>query len=414
MKQPSAWPSALAAVLIALLAAAQAHAAAPPRDSYSIWAVNGAAVRMRFVLPMDEAALLAPGAARLDASAAAAAGSQISVSSSMGDCPAQTQDQWVGKYYILAPQAGAYRFEMTFACPDAQGLTLHDHALFGPAPGQVTYAKIQLNGGKPALRIFSAAHQDIALPSTGQPLLGEGPAPFARQGLNRLLAGGDALALVLGVLLLARRWRDLVDIALALAVGYGAAAAISLSGLVAPDLSTAPAAIGVMAAILGLCALRSQSPGSNTAPGWGAAMSACAALVAAGVLAAASAKGLSDALAAAGLMLFCLAQIWIVGAAPRFRLLLFAPAALFGLFDGAAWARRLAPLQMPGSGLAPALFGYDLGAFAALAAAAAGAMAALWLLGRKLKPVQPFAGDLAAAGLTGLGLFWFVSRLYGV
>ncbi len=399
-----------------VLAGAGAARAAAPRSnaSYSTWAVNGSTVHVRFVLPMAQAALLVPGVARIDAAAAAgAAGAQLAVSSSTGDCPAQVQDQWVGKVYILAPDDGAYRFEMTFACPDAQGLALHDHALFAAEPGHVDYAKVQANGGRPVLRMFTSAHQDMALPAAGQPLRDEGLAPFARRGLERLL-GADALALVVGSLLLAGRWRDLRDIAAALALGYGAALALGLSGAVTADLPSGAAAIGFMAAVLGLCALRAQSDGSPGAPGWRVGLGLGAGLVCAGVLAAASAKGPSAVLIAAGLVLFALAQVWIVGAAPRLRLLLFAPAALFGLFDGAVWARDLAPLQMPGLGLAPAMVGYDLGAFAALTAAASAAMLVVWILRDRLKPIQPVVGDLAAAVLTGLGLFWFVGRLYGV
>jgi hypothetical protein len=415
MRRLGFWSSLLAAGLLALVGAAPARAAGTPSVAHAIWAVDGSTVHLRYILPMAQAALLVPGAARVDASAAsAAAGGQLSVTASMGDCPAQIQDQWVGKYYILAPQDGAYRFEMTFACPGAQGLVLHDHVLSGAAQGHVDYARVQVNGAKPVLRLFSRAHPDLALPPAGQPLPGEGLVPFARQGLDRLLGGGDALAIVAGLLLLARRWRDLADIAAALALGYGAAILIGLSGLVAPSLSSGAAAMGAMAAVLGLCALRLQTDGPGAAPGWRLVLSIGAGLLVAGVLALAAAKGLPDGLAAGGLILFCLAQVFIAGSGPRPRLLLFAPAVMFGLFDGAVWAQALAPLRMPPLTLAPALLGYDLGAWAALSVAAAGAMALLWLLARRLRPAGPFAGELAAAALTGLGLFWFVSRLYGV
>jgi hypothetical protein len=356
---------------------------------------------------------LAAGALRIDAAAAAAAGAQLSVSASSADCPALIQDEWVGKYYILAPASGAYRFEMTFACPSAVGLTLHNHVLFSAAPGHIDYASVQVDRRRAVLETFTAAHQDLVLPSIGQTLHGPGLAPFARQGLARLW-GADALALVAGLLLLARRWRDLLDIGCALALGYATALAIMLGGLVAPDLSIAAAAAGFLVAVLGLCALRAQTDGPPSAPQWRVAMGACAGVLGAGVLAAAAAKGLSTGLAAAGLGLFCLAQVFIAGNGPRIRLLQFAPAALFGLLDGAVWAQALHPLRMTGAGLTPALLGYDLGAFLALAAATGAGMAGLWMLRRWLRPVQLFAGDLAAAALTGLGLFWFVSRLYGV
>lgn len=404
----------LLAALAFALAGASAVRAAPADVSYSIWNIQGPVARVRFLLPIQAAKRLVPGTPRLDsAGAAAAAGDLLAVSSAGGECQPQIQNEYVGKYYILATADGEYRFEMSFICPDARGMVLHDKVLFDQAPGHVNYAKVQVNGAPPVLRLFTRARQDIALPASG-PLPGEGLGPFARQGLERLARGADAAALVAGLLLLARRWRDLADIAGALALGYAIALVFALGGRAAPDLSLAAAGAGLAAALLGLSALRLQLADAPTGRGARLAAMAGLALVAAALAAAGSARGLSAGLATAGLVVFGLAQAWIVGTRPRMGLLMFLPAVLFGALDGTSWAQALAPLRMPGPGLAPAALGYDLGACASLAAAAALAMALLWLAGRRLRPLRAVSADLAAAALTGLGLFWFVSRLYSV
>jgi hypothetical protein len=403
-----------AAVLFALAGAPAARAAPAADASYSVWDVQGNVVRLLYTLPVAAAKRLVPNTPRLDAEgAAAAAGPLLSVSSASGDCPAVIQNQFVGQYYVLAMADGAYRFETSFQCSDPAGLALHDKVLFDQAPAHVDYAKVQVNGAAPVLRLFTREHQAIAIPSAGA-LKGEGPGPFARQGLERLLQGADAAALALGLLLLARRWRDLGDIAAALGLGYLIALALVLSGRVAVDLTLAAAGAGLAAALLGVNALRQRAHERMQGRQWGAVGLIGSGLVAAALVAAGAARGLPTGLAAGGLVLFGVAQTWIAGEGPRPRLLLFGPAVLFGVLDGASWAQTLAPLRLPGAALAAAAFGYDAGAFFGLAASAALVLALLWLGRRRLRPILPAGVDLAAAVLTGVGLFWFVSRLYSV
>ena len=383
---------------------------APAHDlSVSTWVVEGASVHLRFSLPVAQVpALVAPAQANATTAAAAVA-ARVAVSSSAGDCPAIIQNEWVGKIYTLAPIPGLHRFEMTFACPSADGLVLHDHVLFDRQAGHLNYARVQIGGGQPRLMVFTAQHQELAATGVGAPANGS---LFAGRGLASVLHRLDALCLAGGLLLLARRWRDLADIALALGVGYLASLGIALSGLVSPDFSLSGAAVGVLAVVLGASALREKA--IQPARGWRIAFMLGAILIGALALGAAAWKGAPAGLAAGGLAGFALAQVWIVGQAPRLRALVFAPAALFGLLDGMDQAGDLALLQLPAGQSAPALLGHDLGALTCIIALVAGAMALFWLARRRLAPARGFAAEVAAAALIGLGLFWFVSRLYSV
>jgi len=235
-----------------------------------------------------------------------------------------------------------------------------------------------------------------------------------KQGLGRLLQGADAVALIGGLLLVSRRWRDLAGIALALAFGYAAALAFVRSSAVAPTVAIAQAGMGATAAILGFCALSRQAKEQGAQRRWSIAGAVVTALAGALVMITAAAHGRAQFLAAAGLVIFGLSLAWSAGSSRKLDALLLAPALLFGLLDGTTWAQRLSRLHMPGPQLMTAVWGYDLGAVAVLAAGATVLMGLLWLAGRKLKTVQPFGADVAAAALTGLGLFWFVSRLYSV
>ena len=264
--------------------------------------------------------------------------------------------------YVLAMADGAYRFEMTFQCPDAQGLVLHNGLLVDGPPEQINYATVQVGTSKPSLVLFTRARRDISVPGVGPPGA-EGPASFARQGLTRVLGDLSALALAAGLLVVSRRWADLARVALALAIGYAAAFAISLGGSVAPDLRLAKAAMAAAAGILGLCALCLEVMERRPSRAWNAAGLVGGAVFAAALFALCALKGYGGGLVGAGVVGAGVALGWLSSTRASLRPLAMAPAALFGLLDGTGWAQGLSPLQMPGPRLASALFGYDLGAF---------------------------------------------------
>jgi hypothetical protein len=414
---------ALAAAALALIAAppqAQATVARttgadadPHHVSYATWTVTGTTVRLRFMIPAAEARELVPKGTRLDAGAISKlVDTEVSVASNGGDCPQVSQGEWAGNIYTLALTPGLYRFEVIFECPQADGLKFHDGVMFDKGPGHVTYARIQVNGGQPVLQTFTRDSQTLAL-AAGNRATSAGPISFAKGGAGGLFIQLDRLCLIGGLLLLCRRWRDLGEIAAALGVGYLVSLGAALSGLVTPDLGLTGAALGLITAFLGLAALRLEAADQPISRGWRIGGGVAAGLIGAGIIALAALKGLPAGLAATGLLVFGFAQLALVGQQPRLRWLIFAPAAVFGLLDGLGLARDLALLQLPNSELAPAFIGYDLGMVAAATGLAAAAMAVLWLASRRLSWGRTVGMDMSAAALVGLGLFWYLSRLYG-
>ena len=418
-----AWAVLIATLLSLVWMAPAAHAAvAAPKPaglgpargvSYSIWTVNGQTVHLRFILPTADARGLVPSAkGRPDAaSAATAVGAGVSVKSAGGDCPQIVQSQWVGKVYTLALTPGLFRYEIIFQCPSAEGLVLHDGVLFANVPGHINYARVQLGTDRPVLQTFTKARQDVVLPARGARLKGASVFGFVRQGAERLTGQADRLCVIGALLLLCRRWRDVGAIAAALGVGYFVALLVALNGILTIDPAMAGAVIGLLAALLGAAAIRVETaePGSR---GWRIGAGVAAGAVSAIVIGFAALRGLSTGLAAAGLLLFGLAQTRLLRIEPQMRWVAFAPAAVLGLVDGMGLARDLAQLDLAPLGLAPTFVAYDLGAVAAAAALAALAMAVLWLAARRLRFARGVAVDMAAASLVGVGLFWFVSRLY--
>jgi hypothetical protein len=394
-------------------AAAQAAPAAGHSISYSAWAIAGDTVRLRYILPTTEVMdLVAPGAARPDPPAIAKAiAPQLAVTSAKGDCEAIDQGAGVGAIFTMALTPGVNRFEIVFVCPSADGLVLSNHVLFGRRADHVNYATVQVGAAKPTVQMFTKGRQTLALPSAGQGSLRDaGVIRFLWQGVGAILGHADRLCVIAGLLLLAMRWRDLGAIAAALALGYLASIVLAMTGATI-DLSVAAAAVGLLIAFLGAGALR-LAPREAAAPsGWRIAATAGVGLIVVAALVAAARAGPWNVWMAAGLLLFGVVQIWAVGAQPRLRWLALAPAALFGLLDGADLAGDLSVLQPRPLQLAPMLLGYDVGAIAAAVALVAAAMALLWLVRLRMRPARAVAIDLAGSALVGAGVFWFVSRL---
>ncbi len=198
-----------------------------------------------------------------------------------------------------------------------------------------------------------------------------------------------------------------------LAAGYGASLIAAWQGLALTRPPLAGVAIGLLIVAAAAGGLRRQSSGTEAPPRlWRVVGSISAIILALAAGVAAVKVGDLTALVAGGLALFALAFVWDARASDRPAWLVIAPAFLFALLDGMGPASEVAVLGLPGGRVLPTLAGYDLGAGGAALGLTAAAMAVLWVAGRKLNVARKPATDIGGAALVGLGVFWFVSRLY--
>ena len=378
--------------------------------SYSIWTVDGASVRVRVEVPVVAARTLdgvgapAPSLARV----ASAVSSAVSVTTPMGDCEAIDQGEGVGQIYTLALTPGLDRYEIVFTCPQADGLVLKNTLLFDRDPRYVDYARIKVGAGAPVLQTFTRDKPSIALTPHGP---GDAsPADFARRAAIRLATNIAALGVLLGSLLICRRWLDLAWLGGALVVGAAAALAVALPGHFAVDQGLADALVGVLLMALGLGGLRGGELIADRR--WPRPLLAVIAVATVGLVAAATVHSPMASLATAGVAVFALASVWGAMNTPNLRWLAFAPAALLVLLQALSQASDLARLHPTAAQLAPIMIGAEAGAVLSAMAISAGAMALIWLVGRRLGGLRNFAVETSGAALIGLGLFWFVSRLH--
>jgi hypothetical protein len=393
-----------------LVAAPGAESSPGSHVSYSLWTIEGGRIHLRLMVSMAEAqALAGPGKPRLRAAEVADVVSQsLTVSSDAGDCYAIDQGEGAGEIYTMARVPGLHRFEIVYVCDNPKGMVLHDKFLFDKIKTHINYARVQVGSGPPVLGEFTAKSQALAVP-----VRAPGFTTLTTQGIMRLLHRPEALGLLAALLLLALRGRDLAWIAGGLIGGYAVSIGLAGAGLVLtrPQLSaTATAALVIVVAAAGL--RRQAVDGERPSRLWqGAAVLAALGMAFAAGIAAFKIGDLS-LLVTAGLALFGLAMVAVARTGGRAAWLLLAPALLFGLLDGMGPATDLATLNLPWKAVMPALIQLDLGAGGLAVLLTGAAMALVWTAGRKLGLVRKLGTEIAGAALIGLGVFWFVSRLY--
>jgi HupE / UreJ protein len=397
----------LTCVVLCWLAVAAGTALAQDRGvSYSTWIVSDNLITLRFVLPVAQAQRLTGAEvplltiSKLEDYLLA----HLAVTSAGGECPAIDQGFDLGRVDPLAVGPDLYGFEILYRCSDPRQLVLRNNALFGSAPGHVNFAHIQIRG-ESVEQLFTAQHQQLALrDDRAVPAAGFGA--YLRLGFTHVMRSADRWCFVLGLLLLVRRWREVGYLVLALAGGYLLAVLLSLAGWVVPRLTPLEAFMGFLVALLGALITQREAPNARIAavgwPTWLLLLMLAVALLR-------SPAALWALLGGAALALGVLMLARMFDGKP---LIWPGLVVLFSFLDGFVLPAVLPPAQLPQWLQLRMLIGFDLGAvlFEALLVAIA---VAAWLLLRTRRITLPQAAlnDVCAAGLSGLGAFWLVSRL---
>jgi hypothetical protein len=397
----------LAWITLCWLAMAAGGALAQERSvSYSTWIVSGNMITLRFVLPVTEAQRLTG----TDASLLTISRLEdyllqnLTVQSAGGQCPAIDQGFDLGRVDPLAVGSDLYGFEIFYRCTDPRHLVLRNNALFGQTPAHVNFARIQLRG-QSVEQLFTAQHQELALPDE-RALPAAGLGAYLRLGFTHVMRSADRWCFLLGMLLFVRRPREAGYLVLALAGGYLLALLLSTAGWVVPRPAPIEAFMGFLVALLGTAITQREARDTQvTAVGW---------------------PGLLLVLVLAIALLRAPLAIWALlgGAAIALGFFVLSRLSadkpplwpglgvLFAFLDGFVLPAVLPPAQLPQWLQVRMLIGFDLGAVlfdAALIVLVVGA----WQLvrARRFSLPQAAINDVCAAGLSGLGTFWLITRL---
>ncbi len=387
------------AVFVLLAATASAHTRSL---SYSLWDVTdaGAMVRVRISRleltrlaldpvrsPADERVVLSmlPEVVRMSA-----AGEWCTVA----DPPRRT-----------AASEGNLAYAWRLECGSTEDRAIESRLLLDVAPSHMHFARLRRAGEPTVERVLTEAapvwridRRAAAGPDStgGTSLVG-----YLALGVEHILTGWDHLAFVFALLLLAGGLRDIAMLVTSFTIAHSITLALAVLGFVEPTGHVVEALIGYSIALVGVENAWLLSGKGRVLP----------ALVVTGVVAVAAVGSSLPLLAVAGLALFSACHFGLLRRSSRPERLRAAVAFSFGLIHGFGFAGIMMELDLESVRLAPALFGFNVGVELGQLAVVALVWPLLLAL-RRAPSVSSWVDDLGSAAVTGLGLFWFLTRSF--
>ncbi len=371
-------------------------------ESHSVWRIDGANVGLDYSVPLTETIRLSaiagvqPGDARL----LEYFKDHLSVSSQGGACR-------LAQSRAVRATDQFRRFEFSFHCPSSLDVELHSSTFFDVIASHVNLAQIETADGKFIEQIFSKDRQAIEVNVAGENLQSAGFLEYVKMGIMHIFTGVDHMAFLLGLVLISRRTRDLVFVVTGFTLGHSATLALAVTGILRPHAEYIDALVALTIALIGAenIAVATRRPG------------AVAAGVAALLLTMTAAKllgyGTLPTPLLAGSALFTVCYLMISGHlrdAGRLRLVI---TVVFGLVHGFGFAAGLLEFKMPQGRLAELLLGFNLGVEIGQLSVVLVVLGLVALLRRfRLAWPRPIVIDTVAAGLVGIGLYWFLGRSF--
>lgn len=330
---------------------------------------------------------------------------KITVTADGLPCPAQ-------HITPLRASEGYLKIKLSYQCPaQSQRITIANHALFNAAASHIHFAKFAIEGQGTSERLYTRrqlSHQfslfDKGL-TAGQNTF-DIFSTYIQFGFEHILIGFDHIAFLLTLMLLASRLRDIIFIVTGFTLGHSITLSLTVMGLATPDSMVVEAFIGFTIAIIAAENI-SVAAGNNRT----IATTAGLAIAAAALLSAYAGIGPS-ALSLFGLSLFAYCYLCLSDSAQRARQLRPGITTLFGLIHGFGFAGVLIEVGLPEQALIPALVGFNVGVELGQIAIVCLLSLLGWILIKQLGKYRAVSSELLSAGLCGLGVYWFIQRLY--
>ncbi len=310
--------------------------------------------------------------------------------------------------------AGWVVYEWQLRCPTTGRRQIVSDLLVEANPAHIHFARLRLPDGRVVERVLAGGRQASELPAVagssasptvageavGTPLLG-----YVRLGVEHISSGWDHLAFVLALLLLARTLGEVATLVTAFTIAHSVTLGLAVLGAVRPEAGAVEALIGFSIALVAAENSWLLAGRDRWIPAGVIALLAVVAWMAGRDPAALT------PLALLGLGVFSLCHFALLDRAARPGLLRAAIAFAFGLVHGFGFAGVLAEMELPRQRTIAALLGFNLG----VEAGQLGVVALIWPM---LRAVSRFGGErcerwgaeLGSAAISGLGLFWFVTR----
>lgn len=418
---PHRRPCLLAMALALTLCASSTAYAHGKSVSYSSWEIDGADATVSVRLKLLELSRIGPEALPPGSvSVAPAAGSpdlparvfptELQLVADGAPCPP------VGRAARRPDREGWARYEWRVACPEeADHLAIRSRLLLAVAPSHMHFVRARFVGQSAPLRerVLTEAAPSFVLRSIGgaeapvEDASGSRLLDYLVLGIEHILTGWDHLAFVFGLLLLAGRLGEVTRLVTGFTLAHSLTLALAVMEVVHPRAAAVEAVIAFSVALVAI------------EKGWLLAgrprVVPIAVLFGLGGVGLATLSGAMSlpVLTVGGLAIFttCYFALSSRSTSQWLRICLtFA----FGLVHGFGFAGILVEMTLPADRLVPALLGFNLGVEIGQIGVVLLLWPALWA-GRRFasEGALRWAAEVSAAGLCGLGLFWFAERALG-
>jgi hypothetical protein len=388
------------AALFCLPATAEAHTRS---ESHTTWLVDGSSVHLTFSVTDLEARRLTPDGHLPNTPQLIAY-----LSPRLGASAAGHTCILAGKPRAVAAVTGYRRVEFFYNCPSPDGIVLRDNAFFELVRTHVNLAQIQTAKGDFAEDVLTADTQTIDMgKAQGGRIEGAGFLTFVSMGLMHIFTGIDHMSFLLGLVLISRRFKDLVFVITGFTIGHSLTLALAVTGIIRPHAEFIDALVALTIALIGIENLAVQIHRPGLFAIWtGAGLFAMAWLKLLGI-------GLLPFTLLLGAGLFASNYLMVAGHirdAGRLRLVV---TLIFGLIHGFGFAADLLNDAIPPAKLAELLVGFNLGVEIGqltVVSVLVGLVEGLRRL--RLTLPRPIVVDVLASGLVLEGTYWFISRSF--
>ncbi len=390
--------------LLLALAALQPALAHTRSESNSVWEIAGADIDLVMTIPDLEVQRLAPG------------GGAVSDAALIGYLQPRVYPLAGERRCALLPPVevktatpGYRKLDFTFRCAGSGDISIHSAAFFDLVASHVNFAQLQNAAtGEFTEQLLTSERQTVQVTGgESQALKHAGFLEFVRMGVMHIFTGIDHMAFLLGLVLISRRLRDLVFVVTGFTIGHSLTLALAVTGVIRPHPEFIDALVALTIALIGAenIAVAARRPG-------------IVAVMFAGLLAAMlglklMGLGTLPFLLILGAGLFSGSYLMVSGRltdAGRLRMVI---TLVFGLIHGFGFAANLLEMQLPPERLLELLLGFNLGVEVGQLTLVVGVSLLVLALRRvKWAAPRPIVVDLAASGLMGIGVFWFVTRSY--
>ena len=372
-------------------------------ESHTTWLVDGSSVHLTFSVTDNEARRLTPDNHLPNTSQLIAYLAPRLGASAAGQTCAPA-----GRPHAVAAVTGYRRMEFFYNCPSPDAIVLRDNAFFELVPTHVNLAQIQSANGDFAEDVLTAEAQTIDLSKAqGGRIEGAGFLTFVSMGLMHIFTGIDHMSFLLGLVLISRRFKDLVFVITGFTIGHSLTLALAVTGIIRPHAEFIDALVALTIALIGIENLAVQIHRPGLFALWTAAgLFAMAGLKLLGI-------GLLPFTLLLGAGLFASNYLMVAGHvrdAGRLRLVV---TLIFGLIHGFGFAADLLNDAIPPAKLAELLVGFNLGVEIGQLTVVTTLVGVVELLRRlRLTLPRPIVVDVCASGLVLEGIYWFVSRSF--